>query len=588
MNARDWVIRRADPSVVATLSAELGISKPAAVVLAGRSIADPDAARRYLNPSTADLHSPKLLPDIDAAVGRLLRALDQKEHILIHGDYDADGLTATALLFRALRNLGANVSYHVPHRIREGYDIRDATVRWAAERGVTLIVTVDCGVGAVEAIEEAARLGVDVLVTDHHHPGPTLPPALAVVNPVRQDSSYPFGGLAGVAVALKLVCALCEAKGIPTASAHRAYLDLVALGTCADVSPLVDENRALVKLGLEQLSVSKKPGIQALMAEAGVGGNGPVTVWNVGFALAPRLNAAGRLHDPTEALELLLTNDEAEAQRLARQLGESNAQRRSEQERILAEAKAQVNVAELARTRMLVVSGEGWHPGVVGIVAGRLTEAYRRPTAVIAVDGDSARGSARSIGSFHLVKALDRCSDLLERYGGHRLAAGFDVRVENIPALKQRLQDVAQEMVSDDDLRDELEIDAWVDTRDLVPDLWREVEMMEPFGEGNPAPLFASRMLILGVQQFGRNSEHLRMTVRGEGMIPMEAIWWRRGALAERLRPGTECDLCYKLDVNRYGGRETIRLSVEDMRTGPSAPPGMEEDAYDPFQPDRD
>lgn len=585
MSVRHWVVRRADPSAVALLSTELGISKPTATVLAGRSIVDPDAARRYLNPSTADLHSPALLPDIDAAVPRLLRALDEKEHILIHGDYDADGLTATALLFRALTRLGANVSYHVPHRMKEGYDIKAETVRWAAERGVGLIVTVDCGVGALEAIEEAARLGVDVVVTDHHHPGPTLPPALAVVNPVRADSSYPFGGLAGVAVAFKLVCALCEAKGIPTSSVERAFLDLVVLGTCADVSPLVDENRALVKFGLEQLRVSKKPGVRALMAEAGVGNDGPVTAWHVGFALAPRLNAAGRIHDPTEALQLLLTDDESEAYRLARRLGESNAQRRSEQERILAEAKAQVNVAQLARTKMLVVSGEGWHPGVVGIVAGRLAETYRRPTAVIAVDGDSARGSARSIGSFHLVRALDRCDDLLERYGGHRLAAGFDVKVENIPALRQRLQQVAEEMLSDEDLRDEIEIDARVDPHDLVPDLWREVEMMEPFGEGNPPPLFVSRMLILGVQQFGRSGEHLRMTVRGEGMTPMEAIWWRRGALAETLRAGTECDLCYRLDVNRYGGRETIRLAVEDLRTGAPAA-AAEDDAYDPFRGD--
>ncbi|MGQ9698818.1 MAG: single-stranded-DNA-specific exonuclease RecJ [Armatimonadota bacterium] len=583
---RRWVIRRADPSVVAELSAELGLSKPAAAVLAGRSITDLDSARRYLQPDLAHLHSPLLLPDIEVAVNRLLHALEQKQIILIHGDYDADGLTATALLSRALRRLGGRVLHHVPHRIREGYDIKADIVRWAADQGVSLIITVDCGVGAFEAIQEARRLGIDVVVTDHHHPGSTLPPAVAVVNPVRADSAYPFHGLAGVAVALKLLCALCEAKNITVRSAYRAFLDLVALGTCADASPLVDENRVLAKFGLHQLRNSKKVGIQALIAEAGIGADVPLTAWHVGFVLAPRLNAAGRLQDPTEALQLLLTNDEAEARRLAHQLGETNARRRLEQERILAEAKAQVNVAELASARMLVVRGEGWHPGVVGIVASKLVDIYRRPAAVIAIDGDTARGSARSLGSFHLVKALDRCEDLLQRYGGHRLAAGFDVRVEAIPELTQRLLQVAGEMVTDDDLRDELEIDAWIDPIDLTPQLWHEVEMMEPFGEGNPVPLFASRMLILSVQRIGRTGDHLLMTVRGEGMNPMEAIWWGKGALADRLKPGKECSLCYRLDTSAYLGRDTIRLAIEDLTMDGAAISAAKEDAYDPFEPD--
>lgn len=582
MSSKTWVVRSADARKAAWLSAELGVSRTLASVLIGRGIEDVATARRFLEPSLSDLHNPSLLPDIDVAVDRLERAIRGGEHILIYGDYDVDGVSATALLVRALQALSARVSYYIPHRLTEGYDFKVESAARAAIAGVDLIITVDCGAVACEAIAEAKRLGIDVIVTDHHRPGPELPPAIAVVNPVRRDSCYPFPGLAGVAVAFKLVCALCDRIGIRQESAHRAFLDLVALGTCADVSPLLDENRILVKFGLKQLASTKKVGLRTLMEQAGIA-DGEITAWHVGFVLGPRLNAAGRLQDANLSLRLMLTRDLDEAQQIARELEQRNSQRRQEQERILEEAKAQLDVARVSQSRIVVVSGTGWHPGVIGIVASRLVDIYRRPAVVVALDGDTARGSARSKGGFHLVRALDHCRDLLIRYGGHQLAAGFDVSVSNIRALEERLHEVAAEMVSDEDLRDEIEIDAWIPACELVPDLWREVQILEPFGEGNPMPVFASRFLVLGAQCFGKQNEHLRLTVRGDGMTPMEAVYWRAAHMLDTLKPGTEWDFCYRLDVNRYSGYEFLRLVIQDVRPCGSKAVEESEVQHDPF-----
>jgi len=585
-SGKRWVIRQVDDRQVAALAGALRVSPATAAVLVSRGVTARDA-ESFLKPSLPHLHSPSLLPDIQPAVERLREALSRQERILVHGDYDVDGVTATALLVRALRALGGNVCHHIPHRVTDGYDLRPEGAQRAAGDGVDLIVTVDCGAVACEAIAEAQRLGVDVIVTDHHHPGPQLPPAVAVVNPARPDSQYPFAGLAGVAVAFKLVCALSEQMGIQTDNVARAFLDLVALGTCADVCPLIDENRVLVRLGLELIPSSKKPGIQALLQQSGVRRDGPLRAWDVAFILGPRLNAAGRVDDANAALNLLLTNDPTEAAQLARALEERNSRRRAEQDRILREAKGMVDRALRSDAKVLVLAGRGWHTGVIGIVAGRLAELYGRPTAVISLDTDTARGSARSRGSFHLMEALNKCQDLLVRYGGHRLAAGFDVEMEKIPALVERLEQIGAEMLTDGDLDDGLLVDAVVSPQELVPQLWREVEAMEPYGEGNPPPVFASRLMVMGAKPFGRQSEHLRLTLRGEGLPGvLEAVAWRRGAAAQHLNVGDELEFAYNLDVNRYAGRETLRLSIADARTPLGTSVAEPRAPYDPFEQD--
>ncbi|HEY3281772.1 MAG TPA: single-stranded-DNA-specific exonuclease RecJ [Armatimonadota bacterium] len=586
MTDRSWELRGGCEAEARGLAAELGVSQILSRLLVRRGLGDPAAAHRFLNPSLLDLHDPFLLPGMAQAVERIAQALKLGESILVHGDYDVDGLTSAALLGRSLSALGAKVETRAPHRANNGYDLQPESVERAAEEGHRLIVTSDCGTSALEAAARARELGIDLVVTDHHQPGPEVVDALAVVNPHLPSSDYPFKDICAAAVTLKLVCALSQHLGHSATAALRAFLDLAALGTASDLMPLVDENRAIVRFGLEALQQTRKLGLLALMQTAGCHGRA-LNAWDLGFVLGPRLNAIGRMDDAQLGVELLLTKDEPRALALARKLEEANRRRKVEQARVFEEARAQAATRDLGACSVLVLSGQGWSSGVIGLVATRIAETFRRPTIVIAEENGVGRASCRSLAGFHLMRALDACRDLLIRCGGHQGAAGFDLKMANLAAFRDRINDLAADEALDWDAQAALAVDLVLPPDAITQQLQTELRLLEPFGVGNPEPLFASTLALLSCRRIGSDGSHLKLSFRGDGLSPTDAVYWRRGELYPNLSPGTDLEVCFRLRQNAYNGRESLQLEVEALRVPsegnrlePLAAPGG---AGDPF-----
>ncbi len=563
-----WVVQSARPEVVARLQREVGISEILARVLVNRGITEPDQAERFLYPDWQHLPDPFLLPDAEVAVHRLLRALERKEQILVYGDYDVDGVTSAALWFHTLSKLRARVQARVPHRQRDGYDIRLPVVEEAYRQGVSLILTCDCGIQAHAVVERARELGIDVIITDHHEPGEQVPRALAVVNPHLPTSRYPFPDLSGVGVSYRLGEALVRAKGLSPENYRNYFLDLATLGTIADVMPLLEENRIYAWYGLPALPRSKRPGVQALLSVARLPTDRPVTMRMVQFALAPRINAVGRIDDATVALNLLITEDTDKAKQLAAELERQNQLRRAEQQRILDEALEQAKTRDLQREWVLVLAGEDWHSGVIGIVASKVLERYHRPTVLIALDPELevGRGSARSIQAYDIFRAIEERRDLFIECGGHTLAAGFSIRTEHIEELREHLNQLAHKWMSPEDLLPRLDIDADIEPAEITPQLVDELARLEPFGHGNPEPVFLSRGLtILDKRRVGDGS-HWKLTVRGEALPPTGCIAFGMGDCDDRFRVGDEVDLVYTPGWNEFNGRREIQLEVHDIR----------------------
>jgi single-stranded-DNA-specific exonuclease len=551
------------PEGAASLRRDLGLPAMVAHVLAVRGITGAREAEQYLNGSLDDLHDPMLMRDMPEAVACLRGALAEKRRIRIFGDYDADGVTATALLVRALEALGADVDYYIPHRIADGYGLNAAAIEQAARDGVGLGITVDCGISDHEHLGQAQALGLDVVVTDHHEPPAELPPAAALLNPKRADCPYPFKDLSGVGVAYKLLAALSADLGL-RAGAERAFLDLVAIGTIADVVSLTGENRLLVKHGLEVISATRKHGISALMRAISV--TPPVTSYNVAFGLAPRLNAAGRLDHARGAVTLLLTSDLGEADKLAQSVCRLNTERQQEELRTLEAAEGMIRSAvDLERDRLILLASEEWHPGVIGVVASRLLERYHRPVVLLAMSDGEAKGSARSVPGFHICDAIGACADLLEDYGGHALAAGFSTRAANTDALRERLLARAAEVLAPEDLTARVTLDAWATLDDLDLAAVESINAMAPFGSGNPRPLIGLRDV--GVQAcdtVGADGKHLRLTLGG-ARSSLGAIWFGFGHIAARLEQGATVDVCGLPEIDEWNGRRTVRLKVHDL-----------------------
>lgn len=568
MNARGndmpWTVIECDEAKVARLSSEAGVPPIVARLLLNRGISTASDAARFLNPSLEHLHDPSLLPDLDVGVDRLASAIERGEKICIHGDYDVDGVTGTALLVRMLRALGANVDYRLPHRKRDGYGIKPAAVEESAAAGTRLIVTCDCGIGAIEAVRRANELGVDVIVTDHHEPGDELPPAVAVINPKRADAEYPFSELAGVGVALKLAQGLVRKLGHDDASFVSRFVDLAALGTVGDVVPLLDENRAIVKHGLDAIPRSNKMGIKTMLQSTKLAGK-PITAYYLGYVLGPRINAVGRMDDAIHALHLLLTKDEAEARTLAAKMERHNSERRAIQERILAEAVEQVESKDLSNVRVLVLSKEGWNGGVIGIVAGRIREMYGRPAVLISRDEASGfgGGSARSTDAFNMVEGLARCSDMLEGFGGHAQAAGLSLRLENLKRFEDEINALGFEWISEEELVPRIEVEAEIDSTEITRELANALAGMEPFGVGNPEPLFATRNLTVVQKQRVGDGSHLRMTVRGTDGPPLACIAFGMGDAGDTIVLGESIDLCYTIGLNTFNGSESVQLVIK-------------------------
>jgi len=562
-----WVVRPTNGTPPEALAADLGCSALLARLLIVRGIADTAQARRFLSPSFDDLPDPGGLPDAGPAIQRLRRAIDLGEFIWVHGDYDVDGVTSAALYGRLLRKLGARAHVHVPHRARDGYDLRTPFLNRAREAGARLILTADCGTRRIEEIAAAHRCGIDVIVTDHHEPGDALPHASAVVNPRRRGAPPEFGDLSGAGVAFRLGEALVAAAGLSVASYRRAYADLAAVGTVADVMPLLGQNRVIVHRGIELLRRTRKVGLRALLNVAGLR-EGAVTARDIAFGIGPRVNAIGRMHDAADALELLLTDDAATGDRLAGDLDRANAARQREQERVLSEAMESL-VRQPADACFLVLHGQEWHPGVIGIVASKIVEITGRPSILISVDPGTGvgRGSGRSIPVFHLHRALTECSDLLVEYGGHALAAGLTIEASRIPEFAERMRTVAATALSEEDLVPVLEADAEVEPANLTSDDVLELARLEPCGSGNPEPRFVARgQLVRETRRIGQDGRHLRLVLEGPRRKTYHAIWWRHGERADLLQPGGEVDIYYRPLLDQYNGGIAVSAVLEDLR----------------------
>jgi single-stranded-DNA-specific exonuclease len=621
-----WHYRTADDPQVGKLAAELRanprlrLSDEAAVTLAGllviRGITDPEAAERFLTPSLSHLHSPYLMLGMKAAVDRIDAAIERKEGILIYGDYDVDGTTAIVILKTAIELCGGTPDFHVPHRIKEGYDLRGDVIERAAAAGIQLIISVDAGIRAFAAAETARRLGVDLIVTDHHLPGPDgTPHALAVLNPNQPGCEYPCKALCGAGVAFKLAQALME-KRLPhrdQAALLKSFSKIVAIATIADCVPLTGENRVFAKLGLEALRSAVNPGLKALLETAQVSGR-PLTSGEVGFRVAPRINAAGRMDIAADVIELFSTKDPARAREIAAKLDQLNAERQEEERRILDAIAVRFDEdPTLPASFCIVVDGEGWHRGVIGITATRVVERYGRPAIVVSRDGDEAHGSGRSIRPFHLLNALESCSHLFTRFGGHSHAVGFSLPASRVGELRAHLDLYARACLTLADFEPTLNIDAELELSSVTPELFEALSLLQPFGSGNYEPVFAASNVRLTAPPQIMKEKHVRLKLAWNGdernsqsslltprchpdsaAIPRRSENWRKSVvykalgwrLAERVQqaqllPGDAIDIAFTVDHNDHPDFGGLELSLRDFAVQTKATP---ETAMEPAQ----
>ena len=543
-----------------------GLSPLIVRLLAGRGITGPDAADRFLAPALAHLHDPFLLLGMDRAVTRLVDAISAHERICIYGDYDVDGVTSVALLVEFLSGVGADVHYYIPRRLDEGYGLSCDGIERIAADGAKVIITVDCGITAVAEARLCADLGLDLIITDHHMPGETLPEAFSVINPLQPGCAFPFKQLAGVGVAFNLAAALrsrLRSSGFFARVAEpnlRTCLDLVALGTIADVVPLVDVNRIFAAYGLRELTAGERIGVKALKEVAGV--DGEVGCGAVGFRLAPRLNAAGRLEDAAPGVELLLTRDFRRAQALAAELDAGNAERQALEQEILSDALAMVTGRpELADRKSIVLASEAWHPGVIGIVASRLVDLFHRPTILIALKEGNGRGSGRSIPSFHLHDALHACSEHLLKFGGHRHAAGLAIEEATLAAFVDSFDAIADGLLSPEDLTPVLAIDAELAAGELDMELAGVLDRLAPFGMGNPEPVFMLRGARVTARRILKE-RHLKLQLETGGRR-FDAIGFN---MAHHGEEAPLIDVAFTLQVNEWNGRRSLQLRLRDLR----------------------
>ncbi len=572
-----WHILSPDPEQVSVLADSLGCQPAVATVLINRGICSPDEAAAFLKPSLAHVRSPFSMKDAERAVERILLALGRGEKMLIFGDYDVDGITSTALLFEFLTSLDADVHYYIPDRVSEGYGLsRDCVEKRAIPDGFALIITVDCGISSFDAVSAARRAGIDVIITDHHEIPPRMPEAFAILNPKQSDCPSGFSWLAGVGVAFNLVLALRKRlrdEGFWSGRGGsepnlKAACDLVALGTVGDMVPLLKENRIYVKAGLEVLASDSRPGIKALLSVCKMP-NGPLDTRDVAFKLAPRLNAAGRLGQGSIGLKLLTTSNMETAHAIAKELNRENTRRQKIEKHILSEILQHLeNNRELLKERTLVLDQQGWHEGVIGIVASRLVEQYCRPVVIIAVADGMGKGSARSPDGFDLYEGLEDCAQYLEKFGGHRAAAGLTLRAENIPGFRRDFERIVCQKTTPEDFVPRLVIDGEISASDVSAELADDLETLAPFGTGNPEPLFVlSDMDVLSSRVVG--ARHLQMRLRPSNppkagqARPLDAIFFNTGAACPHPRH-LDRIACH-VHWNRWRNRKTIQLVIRDV-----------------------
>ena len=566
----NWNIRRLtaqEEALQQQLERELNISAAAARMLVVRNIQSAEEARAFIRPSLDKLHDPFLMKDMDKAVERLHQALTQNENILIYGDYDVDGTTAVAVMYRFLSPLTSRLDYYIPDRHNEGYGVSQQGIDYAAERGCTLIITLDCGIKAVEKLAYAKSKGIDVIVCDHHTPGDELPTAVAVLNMKREDCPYPYKDLSGCGVGFKLAQAYTQQYGLPFDNLL-PLLQLLAMSIASDIVPITGENRILAHYGIKQINQAPFAGISAVIDVAGIEAK-KLTINELVYKLGPRINACGRMKSGRAAVELLLTDDATFARQQAEEVNQQNEERRDCDTETTREALAMLEEdATFAQRRSTVVYAPHWHKGVVGIVASRLIETHYRPTIVLTAGEDGIiSGSARSVGGFDIYAAIDSCLDLLTNFGGHKYAAGLSMHIDNLPAFRERFEHYVATHIREDQLQPTLLVEAELELADITPAFYNVIRYLEPFGPGNPRPLFVSRNLInhRDTRVVGKTGEHLRLDVTDRAYA-ITGIAFGRAEMAQHIQNGNPVDICYELDENTFNNRTTIQMMVQDIK----------------------
>jgi single-stranded-DNA-specific exonuclease len=547
------------------LSRESRIPYTIARILINRGIETPEQVDRFFNPSNTHLHDPFLMRDMEPAVERIVKALGRRERIAIYGDYDVDGITAASMLYLFLKDLGGDVVPYIPDRQNEGYGISETGILELGKGGAGLIVSVDCGITSIAEARIARAHGIDLIISDHHEPGDLLPEALALCDPKREGCEYPFKELSGVGVAYKIAQGIAQRLNLEAEYTEK-FMDLVALGSAADIVPLVDENRVFVKLGLEKINNQPEVGLASLIETACIKA-GKIEVGDIVFGIAPRINAVGRLGSALRAVKLLTTRDRAFSREVAGVLEEENRRRKDIDNTTLEEA-----VAEIQRTmdpfdaRSIVLSREGWHPGVIGIVASRLIERYYRPTVMITIENGQGKGSARAIAKFDIYQALKACSDLLLQFGGHKYAAGLTIAAENIPAFKERFEQVCREIIPEEDLVPKIKIESEISLDEITGEVVGSLKRFAPFGPKNNRPNFFSRGLeVLDVPRIV-GSNHLKFRA-GQGGVSFDAIGFNLGQYLGRVNNGSRTiEMVYAVEENEYNGRKSVQLRIKDLR----------------------
>jgi single-stranded-DNA-specific exonuclease len=561
-----WKIKQPSEDHVASLKKEFNTSEIIAKVLANRGIESLKSSHDFFNPSNDQLHDPFMMKNMDIAVNRISKNIQNQKPILIFGDYDVDGTTGASLLYLGLKDLNAIVEYYIPHREKEGYGLSSGGIDYAHSIGADLLITCDCGINAFQPVDYANEHGVDIIITDHHIPDKKLPNAYAVLNPKQKGCEYPFKGLCGCGVAFKLISALSEKSGIGQ-NVGLNYLDLVALATSADMVPILDENRVLVHGGLDQLEESKSPGIHQLLVQTGLVGES-LNVGKLVFGLAPKINAAGRMGDANRTVELLTTSDKTRAEELASILVRENKRRQLIQEDIVNDAIRLVHSqVDLENNKVVIIGSKGWHPGVVGIVASRIKDEFSRPAIVIAFDKEGiGKGSARSIPNLDLYEALSYAAKFLEGYGGHPMAAGLTVREDKFENFKSLFLRNVNKILTNDDLIPAISIDGEMALTDINSRFMRFLEKLGPFGPGNMRPKFVSRNLsISGQPRLMGKGEHIRFIVSQNGRN-YPAVGFKLSSHYEDLIRGVPVDIAYVVEVNQWQGQSNIQLNVRDIQ----------------------
>ena len=562
MLKKKWLLRDFDKKRVVDISKQFHISPLTAIILYNRGIQEDEAIDRFLSKKLDVLHDPYLMKDMEKAAFRIRQAQEKKEKITIYGDYDVDGITSIAILYKHLKEMGIEVDYYVPDRMQEGYGINRDALDKIREGGTSLIITVDTGITAVEESEYAKEIGLDVIVTDHHECKEQIPSVYAAVERKRKDCPYPFKSLAGVGVVFKLIQALDDKESLP--ELMEKYSDLMCLGTVADISPLVDENRVIVTEGLKRFRATKNVGLKALID---VSTNGKaITTSTIGYTIAPRINASGRLGCASRSVELFLTDDADRAKELAESLCEENTLRQQTEQKMFREAMEYLeNHPEVKEDNVIVIPHENWHHGIVGIVSSKITEKFYKPSILFAIDGDEAKGSGRSVNGFNLFGALESSSDLLEKFGGHELAAGLTIKAENIEEFRKKINSCSKDQFSETMRTPTILLDAAIKVPYITLDTVNDINRLQPFGVDNPTPLFAVRNIKIHKISVMSEGKHLRMTLLKDGKY-LDSVGFGMGEYYQYLQEGDFIDVAFSLDINDYKGFQNVQLILKDIK----------------------